>query len=216
MSTLLSSREVAVFFDRSPLGLAIVGLDGRYKRVNAALCQLLGYMESELINRTCMSLTHPDDLSMELIERASLINSDKPRTVIEKRYLTKSGYSVAVRVIIEVIRDDENNPLHYAAQVEPLTNSRARLERQPDGSVTARPIIKVNDLFRDNWKTLIPILGTILTSIVIPIVLLYLTYLDVRSENAEIARELKKANDLNFTLIQTSITEGRIREVRPK
>ena len=51
------------FFDLSVDPLCVVGFDGRFKRVNAALQRVLGYAEHELFERTVFDLTHPDDVA---------------------------------------------------------------------------------------------------------------------------------------------------------
>ncbi len=37
--------------DKAPIGKALVRPDGRFIKVNPALCQMLGYTESELLAR---------------------------------------------------------------------------------------------------------------------------------------------------------------------
>ena len=49
-------------FDYAPIGMALVGLDGRWLRVNPMLCEITGYTESELLAGTFHDITHPDDL----------------------------------------------------------------------------------------------------------------------------------------------------------
>jgi PAS domain S-box-containing protein len=49
-------------FENAPIGMAIVGLDYRMQRVNRALCDALGYSERELLARTFIDITHPDDV----------------------------------------------------------------------------------------------------------------------------------------------------------
>jgi PAS domain-containing protein len=40
-------------FDDSAIGMAIEDLDGRFQRVNAVLCQMVGYDQAELIDMPC-------------------------------------------------------------------------------------------------------------------------------------------------------------------
>src|SRR5207248_1961632 len=72
-------------FDLAASGIAHVGLDGVFLRVNPRLCEMLGYREDELIGRSVKEISHPDER-----ERA-----DEPRadthTGLEKRYLRKDG-----------------------------------------------------------------------------------------------------------------------------
>ncbi len=57
-------------FDQAPIGKALVSPDGRFTRVNSALCSILGYGEAELLETTFQTLTHPDDLDVDLGQHA--------------------------------------------------------------------------------------------------------------------------------------------------
>ena len=39
--------DLGLGFDQAAIGMALVGLDGRFLRVNRALCELLGRSEAE-------------------------------------------------------------------------------------------------------------------------------------------------------------------------
>lgn len=49
-------------FDSAPIGLALVGPDGRFLQVNPRLCSLLGYAEKQLLASTLGAVTDPHDL----------------------------------------------------------------------------------------------------------------------------------------------------------
>jgi PAS domain S-box-containing protein len=58
---------------------------------------MLGYTESELRERTFASLTHPDDLPLNLKLRDELLAGQRDSFVLEKRYLKKDGDIVWTR-----------------------------------------------------------------------------------------------------------------------
>jgi len=49
-------------FEDAATGMALVAPDGRFLRVNRALCELVGYAEGELLAKSFQDITHPDDL----------------------------------------------------------------------------------------------------------------------------------------------------------
>ena len=53
-------------FDQAAIGMALVGLDGRWLRVNPALCKIVGYSEQELLVTDFQTITHPEDLDGDL------------------------------------------------------------------------------------------------------------------------------------------------------
>ena len=74
-------------FDQAPIGKALVSPDGRFTRVNSALCGILGYPEEELLGTTFQALTHPDDLETDLEHDAPHARGrETSPTAMEKRY----------------------------------------------------------------------------------------------------------------------------------
>src|SRR5579875_3260565 len=55
-------------------GMALLGLDGRFKVVNPALCDLLGYDPDDLIGRSTLDITHPEDRARSEATLAHLLD----------------------------------------------------------------------------------------------------------------------------------------------
>ena len=60
------TRRFETAFAAAPIGMAMVGLDGRFLRCNQALADLTGYAEDELTAMTFQDITHPADLDLDL------------------------------------------------------------------------------------------------------------------------------------------------------
>jgi PAS domain S-box-containing protein len=58
-------------FELAGSGMAHIGMDRRFLRVNRRLCEILGYSEQELLQLTGRQISHPDDLDV--------INAQRPR-----------------------------------------------------------------------------------------------------------------------------------------
>ena len=61
-----SEERFSGAFEHAPIGVALVSPDGRWLKVNRALCELVGYSEAELLARTFQDITHPEDLELDL------------------------------------------------------------------------------------------------------------------------------------------------------
>ena len=67
-----SGAEFEEFFDLSIDLLCVVGFDGYFKRVNAALERTLGYPKAELFSQTVFDITHPEDVEPSMQALAQL------------------------------------------------------------------------------------------------------------------------------------------------
>ncbi len=108
--------------------MAIVSLEGRFTRVNKALCNIVGYNSKELMQRTFQEITFPDDLEADL-ERVSQIVEDKINTYqIEKRYIHKDKRIVWVQLSVSISRDEDRTPKYLIAQIEDITERKYQHE----------------------------------------------------------------------------------------
>jgi PAS domain S-box-containing protein len=78
------------FFDLSHDLLCIAGFDGYFRRVNPAVCKVLGYSEEELLAKPISHFQHPDDKEITRRTRDPILHG-KPLTHFENRYITKKG-----------------------------------------------------------------------------------------------------------------------------
>jgi PAS domain S-box-containing protein len=111
-------------FEEGPLGLALVGEDYRFLKVNGALCRMVGYSEAELVQKTFAEITHPDDVraDVELAER--LFRREIPFYRLQKRYLKKSGEIIWINLTASMIFDHDGQPLYGIAMVEDITEMK--------------------------------------------------------------------------------------------
>jgi diguanylate cyclase (GGDEF)-like protein/PAS domain S-box-containing protein len=111
-------------FAKAPIGMALVGLDGSWLKVNRALCQIVGWSEGELLARTFQDITHPDDLDADLAHVAELVCGDADGYQIEKRYVRRCGKVIWVKLSVTLVCDASGAPAHFIAQIEDITGSR--------------------------------------------------------------------------------------------
>ena len=113
-----SEREFRGAFDYASIGMALVGLDGRWLKVNPALVDLLGYSEQELLARSFQQVTHPDDLEADLGQVKAMLEGTISSYQMKKRYLHRDGGVVHALLSVSLARDDDGRPRHFVSQVE--------------------------------------------------------------------------------------------------
>src|SRR5436305_10411956 len=90
-------------------------------------CQITGYSERELLQKTAREITHPDDWEADAQRRQQMLDGNVSATQSEKRYVRKDGSIVWVEVTATVQRDAQARPLRMLAVVQDIT---ARLEAE--------------------------------------------------------------------------------------
>jgi diguanylate cyclase (GGDEF)-like protein/PAS domain S-box-containing protein len=111
-------------FDYAAIGMALVSLQGTWLRVNRSLCELLGYTEPELLASNFQAVTHEDDVRSDLANLYRLIQDEIPTCQVEKRYMHRHGEIVWVLNSVSLIRDQDNNPVHFIFQIQDMTERK--------------------------------------------------------------------------------------------
>ena len=111
-------------FDQAPIGMGLVALDGRYLRVNEALCQITGYDADHLLGTNVDLITHPDDVATDATGRADLAAGRISTFRTEKRYQHSAGREVWVSVHATLVRDADGEPSHILGQIQDITERR--------------------------------------------------------------------------------------------
>ena len=111
-------------FENASAGMALVALDGRWIRVNDALCELLGYTERELLATDYQSITHPDDLEADNANVRKLVTGNTRCYHLVKRYFHKDGHVVWVLLSVSLLRDEQERPLYFVSQILDITQRK--------------------------------------------------------------------------------------------
>jgi diguanylate cyclase (GGDEF)-like protein/PAS domain S-box-containing protein len=116
-------------FSQAPIGIALIGLDGHWIKVNRALCDSIGWSEEELLELNFMELTHPDDLEADLTQIALLLEGRIAGYQLEKRYLKRSGQQLWAQQSVSLVRDSTGAPRHFITHIKDISGQK-RAERR--------------------------------------------------------------------------------------
>ena len=108
-------------FDDSGIGMALVGPDGRWSKVNATLCRIVGYAEDELLARDLSAISHPEDRDVDREQLARMWSGEISTYEVEKRFLHKDGSIVWILLTASVVKDAAGRPLYFVAQLQDFT-----------------------------------------------------------------------------------------------
>ena len=124
-----SEEQFRGAFDHSGIGMALQRTDGRYLRVNRALCEMLGYAEDELLATTYRALTPPEEIAADLEEDRRMLSGEYVFYQREKRYVHRRGHVVWVLVGVSLVRDARGHPAYFLVQSQDVSQRKA-LEAQ--------------------------------------------------------------------------------------
>ncbi len=117
-------------FDHAPIGVGLVGPDGRWLSVNRALCEMFGYSSERLESMTVAELSHPDEQPLDLAAMGRDLDLDGHGRHIERRFVGAAGDVMDVYLSISSLRP-AHGPPHFIFQMIDFTE-RKRLDEFRD------------------------------------------------------------------------------------
>src|SRR5215469_4759347 len=123
-----SDDRFSAIFSQAAVGMAQVGLDGKWLLVNNRFCEMLGYSAGELLQKRWHDITHPEDLEETWVGRRRLLAGEITSHTMEKRYMRKDGSVMYGRLYRSLVRNHDNQPGYFIAVVEDTTE-KVRAER---------------------------------------------------------------------------------------
>ncbi len=145
MGELLTHSESAgVFtssFYRCAVGMAHIGLDGRFVRINPSLCHFLGYSESTLQQLTFQEITAEPFLKKDEDHLHELLNGNSESYTMEKQYLHASGRAIWGKLTVSLVRDDNGDPEYFISVVEDIDEKKCIESRLSDAESLFKHIV---------------------------------------------------------------------------
>ena len=115
-------------FENAGVGIALTDHEGTFIRVNEKFASILAYDPDELAGLSYRSITHPDDIVLDLEQVGQLVRGEIRTLAVEKRYIKKDGQSIWVLLTASALqRDRDGKALSLVAIIQEISE-RKRLE----------------------------------------------------------------------------------------
>ncbi|MBW4610991.1 MAG: PAS domain S-box protein [Hassallia sp. WJT32-NPBG1] len=119
-----SEERFCSAFDHAAIGMALVGLDGRWLRVNPALCEILSYSKSELLATTYQAIASQNYQFQFARNIKQLLSGSIRSFQLEKSYHHKLGHIIWILMNVSLVRDAQGEPSYFVAQIQDITHRK--------------------------------------------------------------------------------------------
>ena len=119
-----SEAEYRGTFENAAIGMAHIGMEGEWLRVNQKLCQIVGYDAETLKQKTFQELTHPDDLDSDVMDFARMKRGEIQGYSMEKRYFHRDGHIVWINLTTSLRYRADGTPDCCISLVEDISERK--------------------------------------------------------------------------------------------
>jgi PAS domain S-box-containing protein len=116
-------------FEQAAVGIAHVAVDGKFLRVNDKLSEITGYHRAELLQKTFVELTVPEDRDAGDEARRAMLAGTRADYVAEKRYQRKDGRTIWVNIVTTPLRDPAGTPKYFILVLSDITERKLLQEQ---------------------------------------------------------------------------------------
>lgn len=126
MQRLEAETNFQLSFDLSPIGMGLVDLDGRFQRVNLAICEIFGRTEEELLGKRTRDFLSPEDARNRPWSRSSahLRPGEAAPISAERRHLRPNGDVVWTQETVSPIPSADGGHAYSLVQLQDITARR--------------------------------------------------------------------------------------------
>jgi PAS domain S-box-containing protein len=134
-ATLLDQSEARfrATFEEVAAGIAHIGLDGQWLRVNRRMCELTRYTADELLSRRWRDVTPPDNQAELRAAGQRMIDGDSTTYTSEQQLLRADGSAIWISLRLSLVRSVRGQPAYFIALASDITDRKeaeAQIQQQ--------------------------------------------------------------------------------------
>ncbi len=139
-------------FDEAAVGMALVGRDLGYVRVNQAFADALGYTVEELERLSVADVSHPDDVDESWGWQRQLLAGGQRSFVREKQYLHRDGSTIWMQLGAASVLGVDGEIKYFVSQMQDITALKAVEQELRESQALHRLVVQ-------NARDLIAVIG---------------------------------------------------------
>lgn len=122
-----SEARFRAAFESSAIGMALTTLEGKFLKLNAAICKMSGFSEHELAHRTEFDFAYPDDIEVGREFLIEIMEGKRDSYQVERRFVRKSGEVFWARLTLSAVRNEQGQAIYYVTLVEDIDGQKKTL-----------------------------------------------------------------------------------------
>lgn len=122
----LAARRFELAMLHSPVGMALVSVNGSFIHVNPSFAAMLGRRVRDLDELAYSDIVHPDDRERSDEVLGECLRGGRDDDRMEKRYLTSDGSIMWGDVSVVLVRAIDDRPLYFIVQVQDISERHRR------------------------------------------------------------------------------------------
>jgi len=130
LHALEQEQRLAATYEHAAIGISEIAPDGRFLRVNEAICAITGYSRSELLASKLFRYTHPDDADPDREGFRKQVSGELEFYSVEKRFIRKDGRVIWLSVRSSPVRASDVRLRYVVRVVQDITERKAAEQRQ--------------------------------------------------------------------------------------
>ena len=120
----ISEELLRSFFNAGYVGMSIISSDKKFRQVNDALCDIVGYTKDELLGKSMVDLVHEDVIDETVALFDKILGGDVDGYTTEKKCVHKNGYIIYISIAVECVRRKNGSVDYMVAFLQDITRKR--------------------------------------------------------------------------------------------
>ena len=127
-----SEERLRHYFDLGLIGMAITSPTKGWLDVNDELCRILGYSREELLRKTWLEMTHPDDVAADIAFFNRVVAGELDAYAIEKRWIHKDGRLIDSEISVRCLRRSDGSVDYFVSLMKDVTVRNQALRKSEE------------------------------------------------------------------------------------
>ena len=116
-----SEELFRTYFELGLVGMAVTSLEKKWLYVNDRLCEIFGYPRDELLKKTWVELTYPEDVEADVAQFNRLVAGEVDGYSKDKRFIRKDGTIIHATIHATAARNKYGSIQHFIAHIQDIT-----------------------------------------------------------------------------------------------